>query len=168
MPVHGLDHLLALLAAGALAARLATRQAGILLGALAGTGLLAALLNVQSVALPECTLCAVLAVVGSLLLRSSKPAVGWIAGLTALLLVTNVVEIAAILPSTPQALPTFLAGCVMAIGMLLGSGFVAGRLLQRHARFADLCFGSGLLVGSALLLIFPAANELLIRWVEGL
>lgn len=168
MPVHGLDHLLAALAAGALAARLAARQAGILFGALAGTGLLAALLNVRGVPLPECTLCAVLAVVGALLLRDRKPGTGWVAGLAAALVVANAVEMAELLPSAPQALPTFLAGCLVAIGTLIGSGFLTGRLLQRHARLADLCLGGGLFMASALLLIFPAANELLIRWIEGL
>ncbi len=168
MPVHGLDHLLAALAAGALAARLAARRAGLLLGAIAGAGLLAALINLRGISLPEGTLCAVLAMVGALVLRSGQSSVGWISGLATALVTTNAVELAELLPSNSGALPMFLSGCVLAIITLMGSGFVAGRLLQRQTRTADLCLGGGLLAASSLLLIFPEANELLIRWLEGL
>lgn len=169
MPVHGIDHLLAALAAGALATRLASRQARMLVISLGSAGVLAGLLNVNGIALPEWTLCALLAGVGALLMiQPERRSSAVLAGMIGTLFAANAVELTELFPSQSGALPWFAAGCTLAIIALINAGFLAGIVLQRFHKHAEMCFGIALLATSGLLTLFPAANELLIRWVENM
>jgi urease accessory protein len=169
MPVHGLDHLLAALATGALAARLSFRNAGLLILCMGGFGILGSLLNIQGINLPECTLCALLAALGALLLRNGALSANQTAAAIAALFLANATALAELAPAASSSnAVNFIAGCALAILSLFTAGFGITRLLLKLSENAGQRAGAALLFASALLWIFPSANEFLIRWVEGL
>ena len=166
MPVHGLDHLLALLAAGVLASRMGGGRAWLLIFSVGGAGLLGALLNLAGLNLPECTLCGLLAAVGVLLLRSHAVAPAPAVAALSALLAANAVAFLELAPSQSQGLPMFLSGCTVTIALLVCMGLLAARSFERIHRRADAFLGGALILSSALLLFFPALNEVLIQWIE--
>jgi urease accessory protein len=171
MPVHGLDHLLAALATGALASRLSPRNAAVLVLLMGGVGLLGGLLNLRGMTLPECTLCALLAVLGGFLFRKGALSAGQATAALGALFVANAAALAELAPAASTGNTwTFATGCGLAILSLVAAGFLGTRvfsgLFQTHN--ANRYVGGALFFASALLWVFPSANEFLIRWVEGL
>ena len=164
MPVHGLDHLLSAIAVGLFAARVRTRQkTGLLLAVYALVTLAGGALNLSGMMLPECAVPLTVAATGFLLWRE-LPA-GWVPGCVALA-AAGFCHGEALLHQTAEGgrWTLFAMGCLCATLAVCGAAFWAGRFVaERRLRLA----GAGLVAATVLVTLFPEANGVLVRLLEG-
>jgi urease accessory protein len=164
MPVHGLDHLLSALAVGLLAARMRTLRGTILLTTVyALVALAGGLLNVSGIALPDFAVPLTVATTGLLLWRGTPG--GWVPACAAIAAAGFCHGDALLnVPAGGDHWTLFAAGCLGATLAVCGAALFAARYVaEARLRIA----GIGLLVATGLLAIFPEANGILVRLLEG-
>jgi urease accessory protein len=163
MPVHGLDHLLSAFAVGLVASQVGSKHRAGLLALYATIGLVSGLLNVSGTPMPDCVVPLTTAVAGLLLWKGL--ANGWVlGGLT--VAAAGFCHGDALLNRTVAGADwaLFCSGGLLATLALSGLGLLAGHLAaSTRLRFA----GAALMACTFLLLLFPEANGVLVRLLEG-
>ncbi len=172
MPLHGIDHILVAVAVGLVAARLGGGALWGVPGVFAVFMLVAGILNVNGVAVPgvELAILASILVLGVVLARERPlpPALGIV--LVALLAgVQGSALIAS--PASPEpgwSLARFAAGCIAAALAVVASGVGLGLGLERLRRREVVRYaGVTIMAAGVLVYVFPAANDVMIRLLEG-
>lgn len=163
MPLHGIDHLLSALAVGLIAARAKDGMRIKLPLLFAFVALLGGFLNLGGITLPEIAVPLTVAAAGILLWRGLS-AVSFGTALVALAGLTNGQALIEVAPTTFSA-GILAAGCILSALSVCALGLGLGRVFQTHPqteRFA----GATLLLGAALVSLFPALNAAVIHCIE--
>jgi urease accessory protein len=164
MPVHGLDHLLSALAVGIVASRFKARSvSALLIAAYALVALAGGLLNVSGATLPDFVVPLTVAATGALLWMEWQG--GWIPTCVAIV-AAGFCHGDALMnqPAGGGQWSLFAAGCLGASLAVCLAGLCAGRLFtEARLRLA----GAALMACTALVVLFPEANGLLIQLLEG-
>jgi len=163
MPVHGLDHLLSAVAVGLVTSQVETRRRAGLLALYALIALTSGLLNVSGIALPDFAVPLTIAASGLLLWKGAANA--WLLSCLAVAAAGFCHGDALLNQVAGGAHWTlFSAGCLLGTLTLCGTALLAGRLVVgTRLRMA----GAALIICTLLLLLFPDANGVLVRLLEG-
>ena len=168
MPIHGLDHLLVALAVGLLAVQLGGRALWAVPAAFSVLMLGGGLLNVAGVATPlleQCILASAV-VLGALL--TARPQLPLVASV-AIVALGAVFHGEALLTEKPAdwSYAWFVFGCLTSAALVQAVGVALGLALQRFAPKTALRYaGAAVLVGAAVIYLFPAANGVVIHFLE--
>ena len=168
MPIHGMDHTLVTIAVGLIAAQLGGKALWAIPGIFTVSVLLGGILNIMGVPVPlaEYGILASIAVFGGLLT--------WGARLSILLTLCVTILVAfchgsALIAndSSVQNMPAFIAGCLFSALLLQGVGIAFGFLLQRVFQLRVYRYaGLAMLVGAAIIGLFPSVNGFVINLIE--
>ena len=168
MPLHGVDHIVVILAVGLIAAQIGGRALWAIPSGFVVAILLGGLLNVMGLPMPllEFGILASVAVCGGLL--------AWGASVS-LLATLGTVSVFAILHGEAligndrlvRDLPFFVLGCVLSALLLLGLGIGIGVLLPKARRsFAYRYAGIAMIAVAVAIGAFPSVNDFAIRLLE--
>ncbi len=163
MPVHGLDHLLSAVAVGLITSQVASGRRAGLLAIYAVIALASGLLNVSGIALPDFVVPLTVAAAGLLLWKGVANA--WVLSCLAVA-AAGFCHGDALLSRTAGGAhwTLFSTGCLLGTLALCGTALFAGRLVAgTRLRMA----GAALVACTLLLVLFPEANGVLIRLIEG-
>lgn len=168
MPVHGLDHMLVTFAVGLIAVQIGGYALWAIPAAFSMLLLLGGVMNVSGVAIPfaEHVIFASMIVLGGLLAyRKQLPL---LVGLTVVGFFAIFHGVALVGEGPHNAwFFVFAAGCLIAGGVVLGSGMACGLLLNKLNQVRGIRYAGWAMVGAAaLILIFPGLNDVIIHFLE--
>jgi urease accessory protein len=163
MPVHGLDHLLSAVAVGLVTSQVESRRRAGLLALYALIALTGGLLNVSGIALPDFVVPLTIAAAGLLMWKGIANV--WMLSCLAVAAAGFCHGDALLNRAAGGAHWTrFSAGCLLGTLALCVTALFAGRLfVETRLRLA----GAALMLCTLLLQIFPEANGVLVRLLEG-
>jgi urease accessory protein len=168
MPIHSLDHLLLALAVGLLAVQLGGKALWAVPGSFSLLMVAGGLLNIAGISTPlleQCIFASVLVMGAVLAVRPQWP----------LLLSLGMVGLGAffhgeaLLAEKPAnwSYALFVAGCLGSALLVQATGMALGLALQRFApKIAFRYAGAAVLVGAVVIYLFPAANNVIVRFIE--
>ncbi len=168
MPIHGLDHMLATIAVGLIAAQLGGKALWAIPGIFSVSVLLGGILNIMGVPVPlaEYGILASIAVFGGLLAWGSHLSILLTLCVIALFAFCHGSALIAN-DSSVQLMPAFIAGCLFSALLLQGGGIALGLLLQRVLQLRVYRYaGLAMLLAAVVISLFPSANDFVINLIE--